>query len=89
MITYITWNKSDDAAFRTYYFSLTNEKIQDNPTDLDDKFEIGSSRLYAEKIAELSQFAMVSIATEPSTYKGLLQQQSDNESSLSINNSVV
>ncbi len=80
MITYITWNKSNDLEFREYYFSLTGEKIQDEPTDLDNKFEIGSSRLSSNELSALSQFSGVVIATEASGYRGLLQQNLDSES---------
>lgn len=66
MTSFITWNKTDDSAFRAYYLSTTGEQIQDEPTDLGDKFEVGSSRLSDDEITALLQFSGVSVSDSPS-----------------------
>lgn len=65
MSNFITWNKSDDDAFRNYYFATTGEKIQDEPRDLGDRLEVGSSRISESEIAALLQFSGVTITSEP------------------------
>lgn len=79
MIRFIRWDKSIDADFRSSYFAITGESIQNEPRDIDTGFEIGTSRLSPEHEALLTAIEGVSIFSEPSAYKSPEQLQYEAE----------
>lgn len=53
MITFIIWNKLDDTAFRSRYFEITGEAVQDYPQEGMTQYMIGSSRITQEQLETL------------------------------------
>lgn len=45
MTMWLSWSVEDDDALRPRYFQLTGEEIQENPTEKDNRFLVGSSVL--------------------------------------------
>lgn len=59
MTDYISWLKTNDAAFRADYFEKTGEKIQDDPIDAGTHWQVGSTRLTPDMITELKKTVSV------------------------------
>jgi len=55
MVTFITWHKDIDEAFRAFYptVALDGETVQDEPEETDTHFTIGTSRLTAQGMMAL------------------------------------
>jgi hypothetical protein len=55
MITFVTWHKDVDAAFRAFYptVALEGETVQDEPQAIDTHYTIGTSRMTAQSMMAL------------------------------------
>jgi hypothetical protein len=60
MITYVTWHKDIDAAFRAFYPTVVfdeatgkGETVQDEPQATDTHYTIGTSRMTAQSMMAL------------------------------------
>lgn len=53
MIIFISWTDNDDVAFRSRYFSVVGEEVQEYPEVINGKHVIGSSRIKPEHVYTL------------------------------------